>query len=472
MTASDEDTPTAPDVKRLSHGQLMSITFPLFPLWFHTTVLTIVLMPNQVLHFQGTGDRGVGYGITQTVAGVAGVVLGPIIGMLSDRTSTRWGRRRPWIFAGFLVNCGLGVMLSMAPSLLVFSVLMFFDVITFMMCYMNISSLVPDVVPESQSGTASGYMQLFMMAGGFAGSLLGLFAVNLGSAIPGAFQFNTYAVEIGITFLGIPVLFFVPERKAEPRTRSSAPLLAQLRPFWNLQFALLVLLNMVTYGFANVAVQNYYQYYVADMLVLPQQLTPQFAVTNVEAASALFNVANLLGAVIASWPVGRLADRLGRRWILAAAMLCQMVVPLVMMFTHSLLADLLCNIVYGAGFMATQLLGFAILTELLPTLNPDGDTGEKQLLLKKARSTNVGLGTSLYIMLSVSLPSLFVPMLYGYVLDYFTSVHHRIEAYYVIYGSSVFVLVAMLFILPALRTKYEDDKKLPDLSERVSTSVQ
>jgi GPH family glycoside/pentoside/hexuronide:cation symporter len=42
--------------------------------------------------------------------------IDPVIGMLSDRTHSRWGRRRPWLFAGGILCAGGFVALFLGPS--------------------------------------------------------------------------------------------------------------------------------------------------------------------------------------------------------------------------------------------------------------------------------------------------------------------------------------------------------------------
>src|SRR5436305_14973253 len=50
-------------------------------------------------------------------AGNLFALIAPIIaGWLSDRTSSRWGRRRPWIFAGTAVNLAGLALLAFAAS--------------------------------------------------------------------------------------------------------------------------------------------------------------------------------------------------------------------------------------------------------------------------------------------------------------------------------------------------------------------
>ena len=45
------------------------------------------------------------------------IVTDPLMGVLSDRTRSRWGRRRPWLFVAAFVSAGSFVMLFSGPAL-------------------------------------------------------------------------------------------------------------------------------------------------------------------------------------------------------------------------------------------------------------------------------------------------------------------------------------------------------------------
>ena len=55
-------------------------------------------------------------GYILTLARLSDVVTDPFVGRLSDRTHTRWGRRRPWIFAGVIVMMASSIMLFLPPA--------------------------------------------------------------------------------------------------------------------------------------------------------------------------------------------------------------------------------------------------------------------------------------------------------------------------------------------------------------------
>jgi len=108
--------------KRISTRRLLAIN----ALWFgqgaHWPPINFVLLPLiGTLIARGSADLFVG---RVSAAGNLFALLAPVLaGWLSDRTSTRWGRRRPWILAGTAVNlAGLGFLaVSGAPLTFAFA---------------------------------------------------------------------------------------------------------------------------------------------------------------------------------------------------------------------------------------------------------------------------------------------------------------------------------------------------------------
>lgn len=63
---------------------------------------TTFLMPEQIAQIDPAGKVG-SYAWVSMMGAISGIVLAPLAGALSDRTTSRFGRRRPWMIAGSLV---------------------------------------------------------------------------------------------------------------------------------------------------------------------------------------------------------------------------------------------------------------------------------------------------------------------------------------------------------------------------------
>jgi len=108
--------------KKISYKQIIFLTIPWFAIWFHATILSLIITPNQVEHYSGLQDKGFSFGIVSFVCGIVGSFITPLIGSLSDKTQTSWGKRKPWIIFGVIFNTFVGILLSFSPSLAFFCI--------------------------------------------------------------------------------------------------------------------------------------------------------------------------------------------------------------------------------------------------------------------------------------------------------------------------------------------------------------
>ena len=109
-------------------------------------------------------------------APIAGMVIQPIIGMLSDDSWTRLGRRKPYILAGAVISTVALMLMPNCPKLLAFApllmgalILLFMD-LSFNVTMQPFRSLVSDMLPDSQK--TKGYV-------------VQTFLINLGAVIGG-----------------------------------------------------------------------------------------------------------------------------------------------------------------------------------------------------------------------------------------------------------------------------------------------
>lgn len=111
-------------------------------------------------------------GMAISLSHVISVFLSPIAGTLSDKTHTRWGRRRPYLIGGAFVS---GILIFIMPHimnywafLLVVSIFFVFSVGYQIPFY----ALIPEVAPEGQRGVYSTFTGLLRLLG--AGIVMGL----------------------------------------------------------------------------------------------------------------------------------------------------------------------------------------------------------------------------------------------------------------------------------------------------------
>lgn len=142
----------------------------------NTGLLTPILLPYLVLLFMPPQQKNTYLAVIRVISLAMAMLVQPVAGMLSDRSTSRWGRRRPFIFIGAIgsILC-LGVIASSTffmgsdlnrVSEPVFGVpvayLILLAGIVLLQIPTNIAqgaaqALIPDLVPENQRGRSSGF---------------------------------------------------------------------------------------------------------------------------------------------------------------------------------------------------------------------------------------------------------------------------------------------------------------------------
>jgi MFS family permease len=120
-------------------------------------------------------------GVITGIGALIAMLCNPVIGMLSDRTTSRFGMRRPWIFAGAIGSVAGLVALAYAPNIFLLGVAWCFVQLSCNGMFAGLAAFLPDRVPESQRGTVSG---LAGIAQQFS-PLIGLTLANVGVTIGG-----------------------------------------------------------------------------------------------------------------------------------------------------------------------------------------------------------------------------------------------------------------------------------------------
>jgi len=100
---------TGPIVERRASGMSLRRLLAVNAMWLgqgaHWPPITFSLLPAAALMITGTSAASALLIGHVSAAGNLFALLAPILaGWLSDRTRSRWGRRRPWLVAGTAVN--------------------------------------------------------------------------------------------------------------------------------------------------------------------------------------------------------------------------------------------------------------------------------------------------------------------------------------------------------------------------------
>jgi MFS family permease len=321
------------------------------------------LLPNLIAQVDAGGKVAV-LGAVGAVAAVVALVTQPVWGLLSDRTSSRWGRRVPWVTAGI---AGLGLTflwlatVTTVPLIVVGGALvsLFYSMITG-----PLAAVVPERTPVSRRGVFSGLGSLGIFVGALAGVALAAgFVTSLATG---------FVVFAAVAILGVPFAFALREHP-QPAARERVPWRQVLRGFVvdprrhpDFCWAFLARLVLMV-GYWSVVS---FQLYILD----------DYIGLGLERANQLFPVTTAvlaLGIVVALVPAGLLSDRTGRRkpFVVVSSLVVAVsaIVPVVWPTPAGAIAAVAVG---GLGFGIYLAVDQALMTQVLPdTANAGKDLG-------------------------------------------------------------------------------------------------
>jgi transposase InsO family protein len=95
--------------------QLVQLSFYWFGLAMIFTALDTVVLPERLKLLVPAGDANLAVGIISGCGAVVAVLVQPTVGSISDYTTSRWGRRKPYIVVGSTLDLAFLVGLAALP---------------------------------------------------------------------------------------------------------------------------------------------------------------------------------------------------------------------------------------------------------------------------------------------------------------------------------------------------------------------
>jgi MFS family permease len=238
-------------------------------------------------------------GIVATIGAVVSLVAGPIAGVLSDRTRTRIGRRRPWLIGGILVLAVGSTIAALAPSVPVLIVGWVVISVGGAGAAAGVAPIVAERIPEAQRGLASALA-------GVATQLAGVFGYTIGGLLTSNVLLLFLLPVIVLAVFGTAFMLLVREPLIDlPQTSVAETFRALVfnpRKYPDVSFAWLGKLFMqITLAFLS----TYQLYFLLDRL----GFTAESAGANLALVGGIGIIVTMSFAVVS----GILSDRLRRR---------------------------------------------------------------------------------------------------------------------------------------------------------------
>jgi len=293
------------------------------------------------------------------VAGTGSVVamLGnPFFGKLSDRTSSRWGMRRPWMVGGLGGGCVGILIVALAPNVLVVLVGWCLAQLSLNALLAAQVAVLPDQIPVAQRGSVAGVLGIGLpIAAVSATYLVQLFTGN---------RLAMFLVPCAIG--GFFVLLFVStltDRRLDPADKPAWSLRDLASTFyvnprkspdfaWAFASRFMLLL-------AYALLTTYQAYYLLDQLGSAEADVPHQVFLGTLVQSVVLIAASLIG--------GRISDRTGRRKILVVtASIVYGTALFVIALADDFTGFLVGMAISGLGFGLYIAVDLALVADVLP----------------------------------------------------------------------------------------------------------
>ncbi|QAY73472.1 MFS transporter [Agromyces protaetiae] len=360
MTDLDAEAPPldalAEPTVRVRAGWIGTFALAWFAIWMAQLVPVQLLLPAQidaVLHPDDWTESVLAFGVISGIAAVFTIVAYPLTGALSDRTASRFGRRRPWILTGSVLFALALVVLGFQTELWAIGAGWVAATIGFCIVTAALTATISDRVPVGQRGFVSGWMS----APQSIGIIVGLVVVTMLVTDQAA----GYAVlAVALVVLVLPFLRQpdAPLVGAERERVSARGILSSLwispRRYpdfgWTLASRVLVsignalgtslLLYFLMFGLGDANAED-------DLLIL--------------------TLVYMVFVVLASLVFGKLSDKLGRRklFVFVAAVL-QAAAALLLALVPDLGAAIVGAGLLGLGYGCFLSVDQALATQVLP----------------------------------------------------------------------------------------------------------
>jgi MFS family permease len=326
--------------------------------------LDAAILPARLTDLVDDLELGRATAFVVTAGVVMPILIQPLIGAVSDYTTSRWGRRKPYIAIGATLD--LLFLVALAASDTYVAILIFYVLLQFSsnVAQGAFQGYLPDLVPAHQVARASGVMGVMIVLGQVSGTVIGSLGLILLPDEPAQAQMFWPTVGLGIVELATAAVVLL--RVSEGPTGNPR----DGRSWWSIAWSpwsretlhersfVWLVCSRLFFLAGTGAIIRFALYYLERSFGLDD-----------EAAGATIPLA-LIGVVVPTllvvMPAARLSDRFGRKPIIYLACACGAIGLSITALAPSIPIAILGLVVVGAGAGAFLAVDWALMTDIIP----------------------------------------------------------------------------------------------------------
>ena len=350
-------------MKRISFLRLLGVTILGFALTLVSNTLEPAVLGRKVIELVPEG-RNTALGLTTFAGLIVAIVVQPIVGVFSDRTRSRWGRRLPYMAAGTAMVIACLFLIAGAPVFAVVVVGLLLIQLSSNIVQGPWQALIPDKVPDSQRGQASGLKAMldilaFVAGRIVAGQLVGRFAewgqaaVYAAVAVPSVVYIIALAITAWSAGEAPQAAESAPQRTVGEALRATFSVDFRAHPAFGWWFA-----NRTLFWAGFLALNTFLLFYLIDVVGMSEGGAQKFIGT----LSTILGVA----LVLVSLPSGWLSDRIGRKPLVVFAGILAAIGTGVLLSARSEALLTVSGLIIGAAVGTFLSANWALVTDIVP----------------------------------------------------------------------------------------------------------
>ncbi len=378
-------------LKKFSTAQFLNFALGFFGLQFAWQMRIILSGPVT----ENLGASPFLYGLIWLAGPFTGMVVQPIIGALSDKTISPFGRRRPYLLGGAIIasialwifpnsqnvavalESATGIEMPIWLGLLVAAIMIWIIDACINVAQGPYRALIPDVVPQEQHSVANSYISLAIGLGSVVAAGMAPFlkwAFNFQMSINAQFIMGALAFTLAMLWTCITIKEHKIQ-KTEDKKNDRTNFIEALKEFFAMspEVSKICLMQFFTWIGTMCMMIFFTQYSVHTLFGVPDlttasetanRLYEDAVVNGTNFSSICFAIFNFICFTVAI-PIGILAGKYGNKKVHIISLITMVLAYLGMAFTVNTYAVALLMGLAGIGWASICALPFAMLSQYI-----------------------------------------------------------------------------------------------------------